>query len=78
MLKSNQNENFLRGTVKSVNVSLRDYNFELTFSKVYSNGNGFVYYFNLKETGTVKMTGSFQLLKYPGAELEFFPNQKLA
>lgn len=78
MFKSTLNENSLRGTVKSVNVSLRDMNFNLTFSKVYSNGNGFVYYFNLKDNGTVKMNGNFQLLKYPGAELEYFPHQKLA
>ena len=78
MFKSTQNENSLRGTVKSVNVSIRDFNYKLTFSKVYSNGTAFVFYYNLKESGTVKMIGSFDLLKYPGTELDYFSYQKLA
>ena len=66
------------GTVKSVNVSpeisILSYGF---FVKVYSNGTNFIFYYNMKEGGTVKMTGQFEAIILPGSAIQYAPFQEI-
>ena len=65
------------GTVKSVNVSPEIFISSYGFVKVYANGTNVIYYYNLREGGTVKMTGQFEALVLPGSAIEYFPSQEI-
>ena len=65
------------GTVKSVNVSSEIFILSYGFLKVYSNGTNFIFYYNMREGGTVKMTGQIEALILPGSAIEYFPSQEI-
>ena len=65
------------GTVKSVNVRQEIFILSNRVVKVYSNGTNFIFYYNLKEGGTVKMTGQFEALILPGLAIEYCTSQEI-
>ena len=66
-----QNSEIFTGTIKSVNVSSSwSFNFQ-KIDKVYAGGSRFMFYYKLREGGSVKINGDFDDLKYPGSKIEY-------
>ena len=66
-----QNLEIFTGTIKSVNVSSSG-QFRLEcIDKVYAGGSRFMFFYKLREGGSVKVVGDFDDLKYPGSKIEY-------
>ena len=40
-------------------------------AKVYAGGSRFMFFYKLREGGSIKMIGDFNDLKYPGSKIEY-------
>ena len=67
-----QNLEILTGTIKSVNVSFSCHSHIINeIDKVYAGGSRFMFFYKLREGGSVKIIGNFDDLKYPGSKIEY-------
>lgn len=70
-LSKMQNLEILTGTIKSVNVSFSCHLCYQGTAKVYAGGSRFMFFYKLREGGSVKFIGDFDDMKYPGSKIEY-------